>query len=93
MYIADDDWDFIVSECLDLSETINEFPPNLIFPLKKEILWMLYVIIHTEDQTPASAKPEKRVLKKKQIQKISTLLEKKDWYIIPHMLQILRNNV
>ena len=62
MHIQNEVWDMIVSDCLLLTELIEEIPKYIVYPNRTEILAVLYDLIHLQDQ------PVKR--KKKSVKKI-----------------------
>lgn len=48
MHIPDDTWDKVVSDALEMVESLENLPPELYVPLKAPILSFLYNLIHTE---------------------------------------------
>ena len=65
MYIPNDEWDLIVSECLELARLVEETPKIIVYPNRKEILTLLYIIIHSEDKPiPRKRSKKKRLLKR-----------------------------
>lgn len=48
MNIPDDIWDRVVSDALEIAESLENLPPELYVPLKAPILSFMYNIIHTE---------------------------------------------
>lgn len=48
MIIPDDTWDRIVSDALEIVESLENLPKELYVPLKSPILSFMYNLIHTE---------------------------------------------
>ena len=69
MYIPDDQWDMIVSDCLHLTALIEEIPNIIVYPNKKEMLAVMYDLIHIED----SPVPRKRSKKKRLLKRLTSL--------------------
>lgn len=49
MYIKDEIWDEIVSDCIDLCEKVENHPKCIKYPYRLEVLAILYSAIHLEE--------------------------------------------
>jgi hypothetical protein len=73
MHISDKNWDAVVSDCLHLTELIEQIPGCIVYPNRTEILAVLYDLIHLEDQPKKRRKEGSKKLIKNKIKSTSLI--------------------